>query len=359
MQAVRDEVHDLIKFIAPRSARKLLMTKRFATLTGMAGLMGSLLILAGCGKQESVPSPTVGKKIYLIVKASESEFWQIVIAGAKKKAEELNVQLIAQAPVSESDVSRQIAILENAIATRPDAIILSPTVTDALVPALETAAERKIPVIIIDSGANTDRYVSFLASDNVRIGQMAADMMGESLKKRTGKPEGTVACLTFMSGVNSLENRKKGFLDTLAAKYPGIKVVAFQDAQGKQGTSLSIVQNYLTAYPDLNGVFANNQPTGDETVRALDMASRKNLAVVVVDAGPQEIWGLENGYVDSVIVQKPWSMGSMGVEYAVKASQGEKLDRLIDTGVVAITPEMLKSGQAQEFLNPIKFYKAK
>jgi ribose transport system substrate-binding protein len=345
--------------------------KRLAPLLALAGL-ASLLFLSGCTKQESERatsqpstsgSSTTGaqeqKKIYFIVKASESEFWQIVIAGAKKKAEQLNVHLIAQAPVSESDVSRQIAILENAISSRPDAIVLAPTVSDALVPALETAAEKKIPVIIIDSGANTDKYVSFLASDNVKIGQMAAKEMAEALKRKTGKPEGKVACLTFMSGVHSLESRKKGFLDTVAANYPGIKIVAFQDAQGKQGTSLSIAQNYLTAYPDLSGIFANNQPTGDETVRALDMASRKNLAVVVVDAGPQEIWGLKNGYVDAVIVQKPWSMGSLGVEYALRALQNEKLEKVIDTGVVAITPEMLKRGEAEEFLDPVKFYARK
>lgn len=334
------------------------MFRRISVLLAIVSVIGFLFGPHANGQQSSTPpegskSP---KKIYFIVKASESEFWQIVMTGAKKKAADLGVQLIAQAPVSESDVSRQIAILENAIATKPDAIVLAPTVSDALVPGLEKAAERKIPVIIIDSAANTDKYTSFLASDNLKIGTMAAEMMGEALKRKTGKAEGKVACLTFMSGVNSLENRKKGFLDTIAAKYPGIKIVAFQDAQGKQGTSLSIVQNYLTAYPDLNGIYANNQPTGDETVRALDMKSKKGLAVVVVDAGPQEIWGLGNDYVDAVIVQKPWSMGAMGVECAVKSVNGEQLPRFVDTGVVAITPEMLKSGAAEEFLNPLNFY---
>ncbi len=327
------------------------MRKRLAMGLMVLALLGAVGMPSGEGQQ-----PAARKRVYFIVKASESEFWQIVMTGAKQKAAELGIELITQAPVSESDVSRQIGVLENAIAAKPDAIVLAPTVSDALVPGLEKAAERKIPVIIIDSAANTDKYVSFLASDNLKIGQMAAEQMAEALRKKTGKPAGKVACLTFMSGVNSLENRKKGFLEAVAAKYPAIKVVAFQDAQGKQGTSLSIVQNYLTAYPDLNGIFANNQPTGDEAVRALDMKNKKGLAVVVVDAGPQEIWGLDNGYVDAVIVQKPWSMGTMGVEYAWKAIQGEKLPKTVDTGVVAITPEMVKSGAAEEFLNPLKFH---
>ncbi len=342
------------------------MPRRIASYSALVGLASWLLFLSGCGRQESAssspdstPQHAGRKKVYLIVKASESEFWQIVIAGAKKKAQELNVELIAQAAVSESDVSRQIAILENAISSKPDAIVIAPTVSDALVPSIEAATERKIPVIIIDSGAHTDKYVSFLASDNIKIGALAGDMLAEALTRRTGKAEGKVACLTFMSGVNSLENRKKGFLDAVSTKYPGLQIVAFQDAQGKQGTSLSIVQNYLTAYPDLKGIFANNQISGDEAVRALDLASRKDLAVIVVDAGPQEIWGLKNGYADAVIVQKPWNMGSMGMEYALKAIEGEKLEKLIDTGVVAITPEMLNTGQAEEFLDPINFHAKK
>jgi ribose transport system substrate-binding protein len=328
--------------------------------------------LAACGNGDTGTKPPAGgpkpdggkapdaagqKKVYFITKASESEFWQIVTDGARKAAKKLGVHLIPQAPVSESDVSKQIAILETATASKPDAIVLAPTVADALVPGVEKAMGAGIPVVIIDSAISTEKITTFLASDNIAIGTVSADKMAEALKARTGKAEGEIACLTFMSGVGSLEKRKKGFLDQLKAKYPGIKVLAFQDAQGKQGTSLNIAQNYLTAYPDLKGIYANNQPTGDETVRALDMKKKKDLAVVVVDAGPQEVWGLENGFVDFVIVQKPWTMGHMGVEYALKAIRGEKLPTFVDTGIVAISPAMMKSGEAKEFLDPVAFHK--
>ena len=336
-------------------------TKLISTLLILV-LICSIGMVTGCGKKKTAgPSAKeshdkAAKKIYFIVKASESEFWQIVIGGGKQAAEKLGVDLICQAPVSEADITKQIAILENAIATKPDAIVLAPTVSDALVPGIEKAAKKNIPVIIIDSAANTDQYVSFLASDNVKIGTLSADMLAKALEERFGKAEGEVGCLTFMSGVGSLEKRKKGFLDRLKEKYPGIKVVDFQDAMGKQGTSLSIVQNYLTAYPNLKGIFASNQHTGDEAVRALDMKSRKDLAVVAVDAGQQEVWGLGEGYVNSIIVQQPWIMGAMGVEYALKAARGEKIPKFVDTGIVAITPGMLKSGEAEEFLDPVKFH---
>ena len=332
------------------------MLRRWELLVISAALAAVLPLANGCGKSQQDGSEGSTKRFYLIVKASESEFWQIVMAGAKHEAQELGVELVAQAATSESDVAKQIGILESAISARPDAIILAPTVTDSLVPGLERAAEVGIPVIIIDSSANTDQYVSFLASDNTKIGQIAADQLAEALERRTGKAEGKIAGLAFMSGVGSLEKRKKGFLETLAEKYPGIEVVAFQDAQGKQGTTLAIVQNYLIAYPDLLGIFATNQNTGDETVRALDLKNKKDLAVVVIDAGPQEVWGLENGYVDAIIVQKPWTMGVMGVQYALKAISGEPLEKFVDTGVVAISPEMIKSGEAEEFLKPLEHH---
>jgi ribose transport system substrate-binding protein len=295
-------------------------------------------------------------KIYFIVKATESDFWQIVIDGGRTAGEELDVDFIDQAAPTEADVAKQIAILETAIGDKPDAIVLAPTVEDGLVPGIEKAKAEGIPVILIDSQASTEEYLSFLASDNIAIGTIAADKMAEALKARTGEAKGKVAGITFMGGVGSLERRKKGFVEQIA-NYPDIELVDFQDAQGRQGQTLAIVQNLMTTYPDLDGIFANNLYTGDETVRALDIAQKEGMAVVVVDSGSMEMEGLKNGVVDYMIVQQPWKMGYMGVEYAVKAINGEELEKFIDTGVVAISPAMMASGEAEEYLDPVEFYK--
>lgn len=323
-----------------------------------AALVGAATI--GCGRKAAPAGGASGKKtVYMVVKASESEFWQIVIDGAKSAAEELGAELVAQAPVSESEVTKQISIFENAISAAPDALILAPSSSDPLVPAMEKAMQEKLPLIVIDSAANTDQYTSFLASDNVKIGVAAADCMAKALEARKGRPAGRIAALTFLSGASSLERRKEGFESRLKEKYPGIKIVDWRDAQGRSDAAIGMAQDLMTRYPDLDGIFANNQNTGDALVRAIDMEERKGLAVVVVDAGAQEKWGLANGIVDYMIVQKPWVMGYMSVEYALKAAAGEKVEKFIDTGIVAITPEMLKSGEAEEFLDPVAFRKKK
>ncbi|WP_103077191.1 ABC transporter substrate-binding protein [Petrotoga mexicana] len=295
--------------------------------------------------------------IFFIVKASENEFWQIVLDGAQKAANHFGVEFIHQEPTSESEVSRQVSILETAISTKPDAIVLAPTVADALVPGIERAMDSGIPVILIDSLANTDKYVSFLGSDNYTIGQRSADELAKALEEKNGSPSGKVAAITYMSGVGSLEARISGFLDRIEEAYPDIEVVSVRDAMGQVGNTINITLDLLTAYPDLDGLYANNQMTGDDMVRALDMQGRKDLAAVAVDASAQEIWGLENGYLDSVLVQQPWVMGYAGVAYAVMARNGVPLAKSVDTGILVITPESIASGEADAAINPFEYYK--
>lgn len=295
--------------------------------------------------------------VFFIVKASENEFWQIVLDGAQKAAKHYGVKFVHQEATSESEVSRQVSILETAITTKPSAIVLAPTVADALVPGIEKAMNSGIPVIIIDSMANTDNYVSYLGSDNYVIGQRSADELAKALEKKNGKPAGKVAAITYMSGVGSLEARMSGFLDRVKEAYPDIEVVAVRDAMGQVGNTINITNDLLTAHPDLDGLYANNQMTGDDLVRALDMMGRKDLAAVAVDSSAQEIWGLENDYLDAVLVQQPWVMGYAGVAYAVMARNGVPLAKNVDTGILVITKESLASGEADAAINPFEYYK--
>ena len=296
-------------------------------------------------------------KIYIIPKENKSEYWQIVLDGARNAAEDLEIELVEKSPKSESDVEAQENMLDDAIVANPDAIVIAPSDSGALVPGIEAAMDEKIPVIIIDSKADTNQVTAFLASDNFHIGALAADEMAKALTAKFGKAEGKIACITFLSGAASLEKRKKGFEDRIHSEYPGIEIVSFADAKGKHGETVKLLNEILKKNRDLKGVFTNNQITGEETVQVLKNLKRKDLAVVVVDYGKDEIWGLKNGFVDSMIVQKPWMIGYMGIDAAVRATKGEELDKFIDTGVVPISPKMIKENGAEEFLNPIEFNK--
>ncbi len=114
-----------------------------------------------------------------------------------------------------------------------------------------------------------------MGSDNYAIGQRSADELAKALEEKNGSPSGKVGAITYMSGVGSLEDRMAGFLDRIEEAYPDIEVVSVRDAMGQVGNTINITLDLLTAYPDLDGLYANNQMTGDDMVRALDMQGRK------------------------------------------------------------------------------------
>jgi len=302
-------------------------------------------------------------KIQIVTKEPKSKFWQAVMAGGRTAGEELGVrvELLVEAPTFD-----MVEFVHNA--TTPmkggfDAIVLASGVDDALVPDIEKAVEKAgIPMIIMDSvasTASTEKYnVSFLAPDEFEIGATAADKMIKAMAAKAGiaegQVEGQVAGITFKSDL--YEKRKKGFVDRMKA-YSGIEVVDFQDARGEQKDIRTIIQTLFATYPNLKGIYASDQFTSGEIIRFLDdTAGEKGVTTVVVDADLQAaVRGLKNGDVDFMIVQQPWEMGYMSVEYALRALKGDEFGKFIDPGVVAITPDMFASGEAKKFLDPVNY----
>src|SRR3984957_9865027 len=195
--------------------------------------------------------------IPIIVKDTTSNYWQIVLAGARKAGKDLNVNVPELGAQSESDINGQISILENAVSEKPAAIVISPTEFKALGKPIDEAA-KKIPIIGIDSAADSKAFTSFLTTDNVQGGRIAADGLAEGITAKYGKAEGDVALITSLPGVGSLDQRAKGFKEEIAVKYPGLKLVADKVADGQATTGLNIMTDLITANPDLRGVFASN-----------------------------------------------------------------------------------------------------
>jgi len=159
---------------------------------------------------------------------------------------------------SEADINGQISILENAVADKPAAVVISPTQFTALGKPIDQAA-KAVKIIGIDSGADSRAFTSFLTTDNVAGGAAGADALAKGIgEKNGGKVEGDVALITALPGVGSLDQRAKGFKEELAAKYPGLKLVADKVADGQATTALNIMTDLITANPNLRGVFASN-----------------------------------------------------------------------------------------------------
>jgi ABC-type sugar transport system substrate-binding protein len=123
-----------------------------------------------------------GQAVIAVIPKSQAHiFWQTVHAGAVAAGRALGVKVLWKAPTTETDYAEQVRIIEDFMTQKVDGIVLAPTDRKALVPYIERAAKEGIPLTIFDSGADTDRYVSFVATDNYQGGVMAAERMAEIL----------------------------------------------------------------------------------------------------------------------------------------------------------------------------------
>ena len=290
--------------------------------------------------------------IPIIVKDTTSFYWQIVLAGARKAGKDLGVNVPELGAQSESDINGQISILENAVAGKPAAVVISPTQFAALGKPIDEAAT-KVKIIGIDSSADSKAFTSFLTTDNVQGGRIAADGLAAAIKAKYGKAEGDVALITSIPGVGSLDARAKGFKEELAAKYPGLKLVADKVADGQATTGLNITTDLITANPKLRGIFASNLIMAQGAGQAV--AENKlggKLLLVGFDSDDKLVKFLKDGVISALVVQDPFRMGYDGIKTALAASNGEKVEAFVDTGANLITKANMDSPRSQELLNP-------
>ncbi len=301
------------------------MLKKFMLVASVASL--SLFAGAAAQAQDTVD---------VIVKATTSEYWQWVFKGAEQAGKELNVK-IEELGTPKDDAAGQIAVLEGAAGKKPAAIVISPTIFEALGDPIAAVTKAGTPVIIIDSGAKTDQYASFLTTNNEAGGKAAADAMAKCIKDRTGKAAGKVAFLTAMAGHESLDSRDKGFKDGIAA-YPDLKIVGNRVANNEEAEGMNLTADLLTKDSDLAGVFADNAQMG--TGAGTSISEKKlgdKFCLVAFDADKGEVEHLNDGSIYALIIQDPYMMGYAGVWNGYAAAHGVRLPKFVDTGVGAVT----------------------
>jgi ribose transport system substrate-binding protein len=325
--------------------------KLFSSFSNRSILIGFCAAIFTVGPKTALAAdqkPTIP----IIVKDTTSPYWQIVLAGARKAGKDLGVTVPELGAQSESDINGQISILENAASGNPAAIVISPTQFAALGKPIDEAA-KKVKIIGIDSAADSKAFTSFLTTDNVQAGRVAADGLADAIKAKYGKAEGDVALITSIPGVGSLDQRAKGFKEEIAAKYPGLKLVADKVADGQATTALNIMTDLITANPDLRGVFASNLIMAQGAGQAIaENRIAEKIKLVGFDSDDKLIKLLSDGTIVALVVQDPYRMGYEGVKTALAASKGEKVEANVDTGANLITKGNMESGRSQELLHP-------
>ena len=230
-------------------------------------------LFAQGAKEADGPKGVKPYEIAVIIKATDSDFWQYLLVGALNYQFENPdlVKVTTYGPPSESDIDQQIAILENVISTNPDGIVIASTSSDASVPALEQAYDKGIKIVTVDNRVNTDKVHTFLATDNTLGGSLAAEKMVEYLKKNNISTAGKkVAVVSAMAGVQVLTDRDNGFITRIKQLIPGIELIPTRYVDNDIIKALSITEDLITTYgKDLIGIFADNNHSADGVSRAI------------------------------------------------------------------------------------------
>jgi ribose transport system substrate-binding protein len=308
----------------------------------MRKLTLTLLLFAATACRRS-DVPVVG----VVPKGANHIFWQTVHAGAVKAAREFHFEVEWNAPTLEVDSSRQIEIVDSMINRRLAGIVLAPVDRRALVGVVERAARQGIPVSIFDSAIDSERIVSYVATDNIEGGRMAARRLGELLN---GK--GKVGVIGFMPGSASTMEREDGFQDEMRRRFPGIEIAGVQFGMADRAKAMAETENLLTAHPDLAGLFADNESSSSGAVQALKSRAAKNVRLVAFDASEQLIGDLRSGMIDSLVVQNPFRMGYESTRAIGLKLAGHAPAAKIDSGVTLVRRDDLDKPEIRDLLFP-------
>jgi len=312
------------------------------------------ILVVGCSRQEQ----QTGKHftIAVIPQGSTHEFWKSIRAGAVQASRDeakqgVNVTIIWKGPMREDDREQQVQVVEGFVTQHVDGIVLAPFDKNALVRPVEEAKRAGIPTIVIDSALESNDPVSFVASNNLHGGELAADEMGRLLG---GK--GKVLVLRYQEGVFSTEQREKGFIERMKTAYPAIELVSSnQFAGATRDTAKTAAENLLNRFGnDINGMFTPNESSTAGTLLALEDAGKAGkIRFIGFDTSDVFVTAMHDGKLHGIVVQNPFRMGELGVKTMVDHLLGKPIEKRVDTGVTLITPTNVNTPEAKKLLHPL------
>ena len=304
----------------------------------------ALLILCAAivaGMFTACPQPQSGKTyIPLVSKGFQHQFWQAVKQGAEQAAKDFDVEINFIGPESESQVDKQMEMLQTELGKKPQALGFAALDSKAAIPLLEQA---RIPVIAFDSGVDSDIPLTTVSTNNKAAAALAADKMAEAIGG-SGKVAVIVHDQTSRTGIE----RRDGFLERMASNYPNIQVVDVQYGLGDHLRSADIAKAVIAANPDLKGYYGANEGSAIGVVNAVnELRISGQIFVIGFDSGKLQLDAIRSGLMYGAVQQNPVGMGYETVAAAVRALKGETLPSHIDSGFVWADKDNLDTPEVQ------------
>jgi len=334
--------------------------------------MGTALSEVAC----STAKPAYKYQIAVIPKGLTHEFWQSIHRGAEQAAQDLQerqgitVDVKWDGPLKENDAQAQISIIDRNIAAGVSGIVLAPQHSEVMVPPVAKATRAGIPVLVIDSGLNTQGQglmVKYIATDNYNGGRLAAEKLLRILREE-GKTAPRIILFRYQIGSESTDQREKGFEDYVEhvivqqkkERQPTITWLskdryagATQDSAQREATPLlnNLREN------GIDGIFAPNESSASGMLLALrSLGLNKRVHLLGFDSSAPLVDALSEGNIDALVLQDPYRMGYLGVWTLVQHLEGKNVspdgNKTLSTGEYVVTRENLHDPKTRELFDP-------
>lgn len=279
-------------------------------------------------------NPEPGTRIAVVVKNTKTGFWKNVKKGMDDAVEDLNekmgykgedkIKISFEGPGNETDVESQINIIDAVLSENPSILCLAAIDMESCQPQVEEATLNGIPVVVLDSGVQSEQVNAICATDNYAAGTEAAKKMAEALGEK-----GQVAIMAHVETSESSQKRVAGFTDEMK-NHPEIEIVNI--SYENEETSMSeLAEAVLKLYPEVKGYYCTNEIATNNVLDIVN-TSDKEVKVIGFDSGEKQIKAVKDGVELGMFAQNPYGMGYATIVAGVRADQGLENDTFINTG---------------------------
>ena len=320
-------------------------------MKGMALSMATLavVLIPGCGARHSP------KEVFYLVAANMStNYWTTAVAGFKKAAAEYGVTARAVGP-DNYDPQAALAELQKAVAAKPAGILISVSDAAVLTPGINAAVDAGIPVITVDSDAADSHRLYFIGTNNLDAGRLGGRRVVEKLG---GK--GNVVFFTI-TGQPNTEERLKGFKDAFATR-PGINIVEVVDIKGDTALAFDRTQQLLAqaGAKKIDAFVCLESASGELVAEAVKRSHDTSRVVVAWDVNPDTLNGIKDGVIEATVVQKPFTMGYVGLKVLdeIFHSPPAQLSKDYSSDAFSPYPAFIDTGTSLVDKSNVDFYRS-
>lgn len=284
--------------------------------------------------QQLGPAPDVrGQRFGVILKTPTNEYWRLIAAGYRRRAAVGGVKLDIQAARSETDQSRQLALMQTMIGSRYTALLISPISSLNLQPAIDEAAAAGIPVVDVD-GAVVDSVTHFVGPINRDMGVAVANWFIANAPSG-----GKLAIIEGQAGVFSTVQRSAGFREALSARRT-FEIVASISGQWDRQIAFDATKAIVAEHPDLIGIYCNNDTMALGAVDALkSVRALERIRVFGVDGTSAAYASIRAGELTGTVDVFPMTISGIGLEIAERLAVKQRVPRVVETPKILITRE--------------------